>query len=389
MTSSSRPPRIAIVHEWLTGMRGGEKCVEALCEVYPGAHLFTLLHNPGSVSPVIERMPIHTSFIQHLPFASRRYRHYLLLFPAAIERLDLDGFDIVISSNHCVAKGVRTPPSSLHICYCHTPMRYIWGLYDQYFGPGRAGLPTRMAMGAAVGWLRRWDVRTAAHPHWFVANSENVRRRIRDLYARDADVIYPPVDAADMSISRRDEGYFLMVTALVPYKRIDLAVAAFTRMRERLVIVGGGPEKERLLRTAGPCVEFRGWLSDREVRDLYAGCSGVILPGEEDFGIVPLEAMACGKPVVAFAKGGALETVLEGPELITGVLFREQSADSLSSAVKQCRSAVFDPEAIRRFALSFDRARFKSSMAEYVQRRWIGHRSPQLQGTKEVIGNLR
>ncbi len=389
MNPSSPSPRIAIVHEWLTGMRGGEKCVEALCELYPGAHLFTLLHVPGTVSPVIEKMPIHTSFVQHLPWARNRYRNYLPLFPLAVEQFDLRGFDIVISSNHCVAKGVRVGPQALHLCYCHTPMRYIWGAYDQYFGRGRAGLPTRLAMKAAVGWLRRWDVRTAANPHWFIANSENVRRRIWDLYRREADVIYPPVDVAALSLSTRDDGFFLMVTALVPYKRVDLAVGAFTRLNKPLVIVGDGPERSRLQRLAGPAVAFKGWLPDEEVRQLYGRCSGLIFPGEEDFGIVPVEAIACGKPVVAFAKGGALETVREQAAPATGVFFHEQSVDALVEAVGRCQRTSFDPAAMRRFALGFDRERYKRAMAAYVEQRWRGRGSPQPHATKEVIGLFR
>ncbi len=389
MTQSALPPRIAIVHEWLTGMRGGEKCVEALCEIYPGAQLFTLLHVPGTVSPLIERMPIHTSFIQHLPLARRKYRNYLPLFPLAVERFDLSGFDIVISSNHCVAKGVRVGPQTLHLCYCHTPMRYIWGAYDQYFGPGRAALPTRLAMKATVGWLRRWDVRTAANPHWFIANSENVRRRIWNIYRREADVIYPPVDVASLNLSADDDGFFLMVTALVPYKRVDLAVEAFTRLRERLVIVGDGPEIARLHRLAGPTVEFKGWLPDDELRRLYSRCSGLIFPGEEDFGIAPVEAIACGKPVVAYARGGALETVREQAAPATGVFFHEQSVDALLDAVARCRNSRFDGAAMRQFALGFDRERYKHAMAAYVERRWHEARSPQPYATKEVIGLSR
>ena len=223
--------RIAFVHDWLTGMRGGEKCLEALCELYPDAPIFTLLYNHGSSSPTIERHPIHTSFIQHLPFARDRYRNYLPLFPAAIERFDLSEYDLVISSSHCVAKAVRTPPHTLHICYCHTPMRYIWNQYDEYFGPGRAGVVTRMAMASMVGSLRRWDVRTAARPQYYIANSHNVRERIKSIYGRDADVIYPPVNVAGVEASTFDEGYYLMVTAMVPYKRIDIAVEAFNRLR--------------------------------------------------------------------------------------------------------------------------------------------------------------
>ncbi len=370
MTSPTFHPRVAIVHEWFTSMRGGEKCVEALCEVFPGATLFALVHAKGSVSPVIEHMPIHTSFIQHLPGGVENYRHYLPLFPSAVRRFDLSGYDIVISSNHCAAKGVETRASTLHVCYCYTPMRYIWGLYDEYFGPGRASLLTRAAMRSVRAYLRRWDVRTASHPHKFIAISENVRRRIRDIYHRDSDLIYPPVETSALALSRKDDGYFLMVSALVPYKRVDLAVEAFNRIGDRLIIVGDGPEGARLRKMARPNVEFTGWLPDSGVRELYAGCRAVIFPGEEDFGIVPVEAIACGKPVVAFARGGALETVMDTPSLATGVLFWEQTAEALIGAVRSCKERTFDPEVLRRFALGFDREIYKARMKEYVLRHW-------------------
>lgn len=355
--------------------------MEALCEVFPEATLFALVHAKGSVSPVIEHMPIHTSFIQDLPGGVENYRHYLPFFPSAVRRFDLSGFDIVISSNHCVAKGVRTPASALHVCYCYTPMRYIWGQYDEYFGPGRAGLPTRAAMRAVRGYLRRWDVRTAVNPHKFIAISENVRCRIRDIYHRDSDLIYPPVETAALALSHKDDGYFLMVSALVPYKRVDLAVEAFNHTGDRLIIVGDGPEAARLQKMARPNVEFTGWLPDSGVRELYAGCKAVIFPGEEDFGIVPVEAIACGKPVVAFARGGALETVLETPSLATGVLFKEQSVEALTDAVRLCKERTFDPEALRRFALGFDREIYKARMKEYVLHHWklFGGSFPQTQ----------
>ena len=370
MASASSNPRVAIVHEWFTSMRGGEKCVEALCEVFPDATLFALVHAQGSVSNVIERMPIRTSFIQNLPGGVENYRHYLPLFPSAVQRFDMSGFDIVISSNHCVAKGVRTGASTLHVCYCYTPMRYIWGQYDEYFGRGRAGLLTRAAMRSVRGYLRRWDVKTAVNPHRFIGISENVRCRIRDIYHRESDLIYPPVDTSSLVLSRKDDGYYLMVSALVPYKRVDLAVEAFNRLGDRLVIVGDGPESARLKKLASPNVELAGWLPDSSVRQLYAGCSAVIFPGEEDFGIVPVEAIACGKPVVAFARGGALETVLDAPNFSTGVLFREQTVDALVDAVVSCRKRAFDPEALRRFALGFDREIYKTRMKEYVLHHW-------------------
>jgi glycosyltransferase involved in cell wall biosynthesis len=370
--------RIAIVHEWFTSMRGGEKCVEALCEVFPDATLYALLHVKGAVSPIIERMPLHTSFIQHLPFAARKYRHYLPLFPAAVRTFDLSGYDIVISSSHCAAKGVRTSPHTLHVCYCYTPMRYIWTQYEDYFGSGRSGVLTRWGMRAAVNYLRKWDLRTAKNPHHFIAISENIRDRIRTIYGREADVIYPPVETASLSVSPHNEGFDLIVSALVPYKRVDLAVEAYSKLGKNLVVIGDGPDLSRLQKLAGPTVELPGWRSDADVRDHFRRCRAVLFPGEEDFGIVPVEAIACGKPVVAYARGGALETVLERPDLRTGVLFQEQSLDSLIGAVERLDSTTFDPSAMRAFALGFDREIYKQKMKDYVMGKWEAFRSHNL-----------
>lgn len=358
----SSSPRIAIVHEWFTSMRGGEKCVEALCEVFPEATLFTLLHLPGSVSPVIERMPIKTSFIQHLPLAHTHYRHYLPLFPTAIQRFDLSAFDVVISSSHCVAKGVKTGPRTLHVCYCHTPMRYIWDQYDEYFGKGRASLVTRWGMALARGYLQRWDIATARNPDHFIANSRNVQERIRRIFGRESEVIYPPVDTSKFTLSTKPGAYFLVVSAFVPYKRIDLAIEACARTGDRLVIVGDGPDADRLKAISGGKVEFRGPVDDDELKGLYAECWAVIFPGEEDFGIVPVEAMASGKPVIAFEKGGALETVMEGSDLRTGVLFKEQTVESLIRAIEMSKSVHFEPTSLRTFALRFDTGRYKREM---------------------------
>ncbi|MBX2990736.1 MAG: glycosyltransferase [Bacteroidetes bacterium] len=369
-TESRIKPHIAIVHEWLTGMRGGEKCVEALCEVFPGATVFTLVHVKGSVSPTIEAMPIRTSFIQHLPFAQKRYRHYLPLFPTAIERLDLSEFDIVISSNHAVAKGVRTKPETLHICYCHTPMRYIWNLYDEYFGKNSSRLLTRAGMKLFVNYLRKWDVRTATNPHFFIANSRNVQQRINRIYRREADVIYPPVDTSLFQLSEIRGDYFLIVSAFVPYKRLDLAIEAFNRTGEKLVIIGSGPDDEKLRSMAKPNIEFPGWQPDDVLRKHYAECKALVFPGEEDFGIVPLEAMASGKPVIAYAKGGALETVIASSELRTGVLFHDQSVESLVEAIHKLNTVHFSPLMLRRHALSFDREIYKKKMREYILDRW-------------------
>ena len=386
-----QPKQIAIVHEWFTSMRGGEKCVEALCEVFPQATVFALVHTPGSVSPTIEHMPIRTSFIQHLPLAQTRYRHYLPLFPTAVQQFDLRGFDIVISSNHCVAKGVRTSPETLHICYCHTPMRYIWDLYDQYFGRDRAGFLTRAGMRMVRGYLRRWDVKTAANPHYFIANSENVRQKIMTLYHRESEIVYPPVNTASLSVSYRDDGFFLIVSAFVPYKRIDLAIETFNRTGDRMVIVGDGPDDQRLRKLAGPTVKFVGWQPDDQLREYYKACRALVFPGEEDFGIVPLEAMAAGKPVVAFARGGALETVRVSPSLRTGVLFAEQTVESLGNALKELKELTFNPDTLREHALKFDREVYKSRMKKAVEHRWTEFvaQSPQAHTREEVIGTVR
>jgi glycosyltransferase involved in cell wall biosynthesis len=359
------PRRVALVHDWLVSMRGGEKVFEVLCELFPDATVYTLLHVKGSVSPAIERLPIHTSFVQHLPGAATRYRNYLPLFPAAIGRFDLTGHDLIVSSSHCAAKAIHTPRGSAHICYCYTPMRYIWDQYDEYFSPGRASLPVRAAMGILRGPLQRWDLRTARNPHRFVAISENVRERIRRIYGRPSDLIYPPVDTARFTAPAGPGEFFLVVSALVPYKRVELAVEAFTRTGDPLVVVGSGPDEGRLRAMAGPNIRFDGWVADADLAEYYARCSALVFPGEEDFGIVPLEAMASGRPVVAYARGGALETVREG---LTGTLFREQTVDSLLDAVARLRRTRFDPVAARAFAEGFDRALFKEQMAAYIAR---------------------
>lgn len=363
------PLRIALVHDWLTGMRGGEKVLEVFCELFPQATLFTLLHNKGSVSSTIERLPIHTSFIDRLPLKETRYRNYLPLFPRAIESFDFSGYDVILSSSHAVAKGARPSAGALHVCYCHTPMRYVWELYEEYFGRGRAGLLARMTMPYLSGRLRVWDVRASDRVHSFIANSRNVAGRIRQYYHRPADVIYPPVDVQRFAVSEKDEGYYLVVSALVPYKRVDLAIQAFNQLGERLLIVGTGPELNKLKSLAKRNVEFLGWQPDVALSNLYAGCRALIFPGIEDFGIVPLEAMASGKPVVAFGEGGALETVVDDPGRATGVFFKEQTVPALSEAVLKLRTMKTDARRIRLHAEQFDRAKFKENIHAYLDQK--------------------
>jgi glycosyltransferase involved in cell wall biosynthesis len=358
------PLRVALVHDWLTGMRGGEKVLELLCELFPTADIFTLVYVRGKLTPTIERHRIITSPLQSVPLVDRYYRHLLPLMPWAIEHFDLSGYDLVISSSHCVAKGVRVPAGRPHWSYCHTPMRYIWDQYDEYFGSGRAGPVIRAAMRLLRGPLQRWDVRTAGRVTHFLANSSHVRDRIQRIYHRDARVLYPPVDYRFYSAPvppPSAEPYFLIVSALAPYKRIDLALDAFRKSGRRLVVIGEGQDAARLRVAAPPNISFLGWRSNEELRSYYQHCQALIFPGVEDFGIVPLEAMSGGRPVLAYAEGGALETIRDGE---TGVLFRDPSADALLKAVERIESIAFDPARIRRHAEGFSRERCAQALRE-------------------------
>jgi glycosyltransferase involved in cell wall biosynthesis len=326
-------------------MRGGEKVLLSLARLFPDAPIFTLLHVPGSVAPELEARDIRTSFVQRLPGVATRYRHYLPLFPAAAESFDLAGFDLVLSSSHCVAKGVRPAPGARHLCYCHTPMRYVWDRYDDYFGPGRASPLARLAIRPIAAWLRSWDVRTAARVFRFAANSAWVAGRIRRYYGRDSVVIPPPVDTAYFTPGDDRPGtYDLVVSALAPYKRLELVLDAYRFTGRPLRIVGTGPEEARLRAIAPPEAAFLGRLDDEALREQYRGCRAVLMPGVEDAGIVPLEALACGRPAVVFGEGGGLETVEHGS---TGLVFHEPTAAALRAAVTTLESTRFDRLALR------------------------------------------
>ena len=357
--------RVALVHDWLTGMRGGEKVLEVLCELYPDADILTLFHQRGSVSPTIERHRIDTSWLQQLPFASRHYRRYLPLFPSAIERFDLDPYDLVISASHCVAKSVIPGTRTRHLCYCFSPMRYAWDQFDAYFGVERVGyLANRLVYRPVMSRMAKWDAATATRAHRFVAISDHVAGRIARYYNRKASVVYPPVDTVFYHPDAvAPENHFLIVSALVPYKRIDLAIEGCRRAGAQLRIVGDGPERARLERMADANVTFLGPLSNEAIRDEYRRALAFVLPGEEDFGIAPLEAQACGRPVVALARGGALETVIEGE---TGVLFQELAPESVAAALQRVAAMRVDHRRVREHAERFSRSRHIAAMRETI-----------------------
>ncbi len=351
-------PRVALVHDWLTGMRGGEKVLEVICELYPDAPLYSLVHARGSVSPAIERHRVRTSFVQRLPAAVRHYRQFLPLFPAAVELFDLDGYDLVISTSHCAVKSVVRPGRAVHVSYCHSPMRYAWDQFGAYFGPAEVGTSRSRLLRPVMAGLARWDRATAGRVDSFVANSRYVAERIRRYYNRESTVVYPPVDTAfyrpdDDRIPNRSG--FLVVSALVPYKRLDIAIGACRRLGAPLTIVGSGPELGRLQAIAGSDVTFLGWRSTEDIRELYRHATATLLPGVEDFGMVPVEAQACGCPVVALGTGGAAETVIDGT---TGVLVFDSSAEAFADGLSRVRTLAFPAAPLREHALRFSREQF-------------------------------
>jgi glycosyltransferase involved in cell wall biosynthesis len=367
--------RVAIVHDWLVSMRGGERVLESLCRLYPRAHLFTLRFERGGVSPEIAGRAVTPSFVDRLaralPLGHAEFRWLLPLFPLAVRSFRLDGYDLVVSSSHAVAKGARAAPGALHVAYLHSPMRYVWEAQAAYAASLPGGALGRTAFDLLARGLRRWDVASTAGAHALVANSRYTRDRIRRYYGREATVIEPPVDARRFARvpDRPPAGgapTYLCVSALVPYKRVELAVRAFVGRRARLVIVGDGPERARLAALAGPNVELRGRVADAELDRLYAAADAVIHPAVDDFGIVPVEALAAGRPVVAFAEGGARDTVRE-PE--TGTLFAEPTAAALGAAITRLEQLRFDPVRLRAAARRFDQAEFERRFGAFVEER--------------------
>jgi glycosyltransferase involved in cell wall biosynthesis len=348
--------RVALVHDWLTGTRGGEKVLRELACLFPDATLFTLFRFPRTAPDEVERLEIRTSFLQRLVSAERDYRKLLPLFFPAAETWDLEGYDLVLSSSHCVAKNAKKGAGAVHVCYCHTPVRYLHDQFDEYFRRRPSGI---RALARAVRLpFAAWDKAAARRVDAFLANSENVRGRIRRLYGRESEVVFPPVDTGFYTpeAPSAPRSGFLVVSALAPYKRLDDAIEVANRRGMRLTIAGFGPERERLGRLARETVRFADTPSDEELRELYRSAEAVLMPGEEDFGIVPLEAQACGTPVIALGRGGATETIVDG---VTGILYEGPGAGALAGALDRFRSLRFNHEEAVRNASRFSRERFR------------------------------
>lgn len=362
---------IVLVHDWLTGMRGGEKCLEPACRRWPKAKLFTAFHRKGSVSPTIESLNPQASFLNRVPGANRHYRYLLPLFPR-LANWRIPHCDLVLSFSHCLAKAAKAPPGVPHVSYCFTPMRYAWHMRESYFGRGRLGAFKAAAVDRMLERLREWDLRTADGVSQFIAISRTVRDRIRECYGRESTVIHPPVDTEFYTPTYEPRGdYYLVVSAFAPYKRFDLAVEACNRLKRKLVVIGSGQDETRLKGLAGPTVEFLGWQSDESIREHLRKAKAVLFPAEEDFGIVPVEGQACGCPVIAFAKGGSTETIRPlGIHDPTGVFFDDQTLDAVVEAMERFERHAdrFDPRSARRNAMPFNGERYERELFGYVDR---------------------
>lgn len=370
--SSMKNVRAALAHHWFLAMSGGERVCEAICQILDTPDLYSIVADPSSLSPILRKSSLQTSFIQHLPKAKKLYRYYAPLFPLAVESFDLTSYDLVISSDSSVVKGIKTLPETCHICVCYSPMRYAWNAFHDY--TRNFGTIKRALTSILMSYLALYDFAASARVDYFVAPSQTSRNRIRKYYRRDAEVIYPPCDTVRFEPTCHIDDYYLFVGRLVSYKMADLAVKTFNASRKRLLIVGDGPEMRRLKSIASGNIEFLGWVPDDELSKLYASCKALVFPGEEDFGIVPVEAQAAGRPVIAYAKGGALETVIPDE---TGVFFHDRSVSALSDAVNQFEENIdeFDTNKIVANANRFSKSSFLDRFEVFVSQCLEEHRS--------------
>ncbi len=367
--------KTAIIHDWLTGMRGGEKVLEALCGMFPEADIYTLICDSKKISEIIKSHKIRTSFLQRFPGIYKYYRNLLPVFPFAVERFNLKTYDFIISSSHCVAKGAIPAKGAFHACYCHTPMRYAWEQFDQYFSPGKSGRIKFFLISKIMPYLRTWDIESSGRVNYFIANSENVKERIKKHYGRDAQVIYPPVDTDFYnpgSPQAKKENFFLMVSALTEYKKVDFAINLFNKLQnEKLIIAGTGPMLKKLKKLIKyGNIEMAGYKTDEEIRDYYRRAKAFIFPGEEDFGITMVEAQACGTPVLAFFAGGALEIVKEG---ITGEFF-DGTEEGFIKKLEKIKNKSYDLKDMIDNAAKFSKENFKNKVKEFLAEHKVNNR---------------
>lgn len=365
--------KVCLVHDWLTGMRGGEKVLEAIAELYPDAPIYTLICNRKKLSPALASRKIKTSFLQWIPGVHLFYRWLLPIFPFAIQTFSLNGYDLIISSSHCVAKGIRVPKNAKHVCYCHAPMRYLWDMQEEYFG--NYPKPIRLIMNLLFGWIKKWDVKTSENVNIFIANSSHIAKKISRIYNKEAVVIHPPVEFPPINLPAHKpepSDYYLIVSSLVPYKRVDLAIETFNQLKKKLIIIGDGPLRYKLEQTAkGDWIQFKGWLDSNQLWNYYSNAKALIFPGEEDFGIVPVESQMVGVPVIAYGKGGILDSVIPygAGTSPTGIFFDLQTVESLAKAVEQFESInKFDSQSIKQHAQNFNRKRFQEEFQQCLKK---------------------
>jgi glycosyltransferase involved in cell wall biosynthesis len=361
--------KIALVHDYINQYGGAERVLEAFMDMYPEAPVYTLISDLSKMPERFRHVDIRNSFIQSIPFSKKFYKHMINLFPLAVEQFDLREYDVILSTSSAFAKGVITNPNQLHISYCHTPMRYVWDLYHQYMNEDIKNPLFKLVLPMLLHRIRIWDQVSSRRVDHFIANSKNVSKRILKYYGRPSQVIYPPVNFEQYHISDQIQDYFLIVSRLLPYKRVDMVIEAFNQLKKPLVIIGDGYDRKRLESLAGPHITFLGYQSDETIAQYYSQCQAFIMAGEEDFGITPLEAQASGRPVIAYRKGGSLETVIEGE---TGLFFNEQKPSSLLNTLEKFSVKDFNSNTIRNHALSFSTPRFKQEINAFIQQKIRG-----------------